>query len=142
MFSKSIETIFTLKALKNSFADITSKSKGLDGVSLALFKEDLKENLEELQTKIFTSSYTPEPLKHITIEKEDETQRPIGLSSVADKIVQKTLAYELTSYYEPHFNNKNYGFRRNKDTLKAVGRCKEFLQKEWLKYVQICGSYV
>jgi len=129
MFTKTLEEIFTLKSLKNAFGEISSKAMGLDGVSLALFKEDLIENLEELQAELFKSRYIPEPLNHITIEKDDHTQRPIGLSSVRDKIVQKTLALELSSYYEPHFNNKNYGFRRNKDTLKAVGRCREIIQK-------------
>jgi group II intron reverse transcriptase/maturase len=129
MFTQTLEQIFTTKALKNAYGEITSRAVGLDGVSLSLFKEDLKENLEELQSELFRSRYTPEPLKHITIEKEDESERPVGLSSLRDKIVQKTLATVLTSYYEAHFNNKNYGFRRNKDTLKAIGRAKENLQK-------------
>lgn len=129
MFIKSIEDIFTTKALKKVFADIRSKAVGLDGVSLTLFKEDLTDNLKELQSELLRARYTPEPLKHITIEKEDETLRPLGLSSLRDKIVQKTLALALTAYYEPHFNDKNYGFRRKKDTLKAVARCKDVLQK-------------
>ena len=129
MFIKTIEDIFTTKALKKAFADISSKAVGLDGVSLTLFKEDLIDNLEELQAELFRSRYTPEPLKHITIEKDDESERPIGLSSLRDKIVQKTLATELSTYYEPHFNDKNYGFRKNKDTLKAIGRCTQILQK-------------
>ena len=129
MFTQTLEQIFTVKALKNAFGDISSRAVGLDGISLALFKEDLRENLEELQAELFNTRYTPEPLKHITIEKEDASDRPIGLSSLRDKIVQKTLALALVDYYEPHFNDKNYGFRRNKDTLKAVARCKDVLQK-------------
>ncbi len=129
MYEGKMEEIFTLKALKKAFGDITSRAKGLDGVSLDVFKEDLLENLEELQTELLTARYVPEPLKHITLEKEDATQRPVGLSSLRDKIVQKTLAEVLTNYYEPHFSDKNYGFRRNKDTLKAIARCKDLLQK-------------
>ncbi|WP_295421681.1 CRISPR-associated endonuclease Cas1 [Sulfurovum sp.] len=129
MFEKTLEQIFTLKALKNAFGEISSRAVGLDGVSLEVFKEDLIENLKELQTELLRSRYTPEPLKHIHIEKEDNTERPIGLSSLRDKIVQKTLALVLSDYYEPHFSDKNYGFRRNKDTLKAVARAKDLVQK-------------
>jgi len=129
MFTQTTEQIFTLKALKKAFGDINSKAKGLDGVSLEVFKEDLLENLEELQSELFRGRYVPEPLKHITLEKDDKTQRPIGMSAVRDKIVQKTLALALSDYYEPHFNDKNYGFRRNKDTLQAIGRAKNLLQK-------------
>ena len=129
MFTQTLEQLFTLKALKNAFAEISSRAVGIDGVSLEVFKEDLLENLEELQQELFKSRYTPEPLKHIQIEKDDTSERPIGLSSLRDKIVQKTLAMALADYYEPHFNDKNYGFRRNKDTLKAVARCKDLLQK-------------
>ncbi|MBA1419719.1 MAG: CRISPR-associated endonuclease Cas1 [Epsilonproteobacteria bacterium] len=129
MFTQTLEQIFTLKALKNAFGEIGSRAVGLDGVSMEVFKEDLMENLEELQHELLHVHYTPEPLKHIHIEKEDDTQRPIGLGSLRDKIVQKTLAAPLSDYYESHFNDKNYGFRRNKDTLKAVGRAKDALQK-------------
>ena len=129
MFSKTIEEIFTLKALKKAFAEISSKAIGLDGVSLELFKEELQENLEAVQNELLDGTYTPEPLKHIQIAKEDNTERPIGLGSLRDKVVQKTLSVVLTDYYEKHFNDKNYGFRRNKDTLKAVARCKDILYK-------------
>jgi len=129
MFTKTIEEIFTLKALKNAFAQISSRAIGLDGVSIAWFKEELQENLETLREELLTSKYAPEPLKHIALEKEDESERPVGLGSVRDKVVQKVLAEILTSYYEPHFNDRNYGFRRNKDTLKAVSRCRDILQK-------------
>ena len=129
MYTQTIEELFTIKALKNAFGEIGSRAMGLDGVRLEVFKEDLLENLEELQKELLNGRYTPEPLKHITLEKEDHTERPIGLSSLRDKIVQKTLALALGDYYEPHFSDKNYGFRRNKDTLKAVARCKDLLQK-------------
>jgi group II intron reverse transcriptase/maturase/CRISPR-associated endonuclease Cas1 len=124
-----MEEIFAHKQLKSAFAEITSGAVGLDGVSLALFKEDLRENIEELREELLSGRYAPEPLKYITVEKEDKTERPIGLGSIRDKIVQKTLVSSLSSYYEKHFNDKNYGFRRRKDTLKAVSRCRAYLQK-------------
>ncbi|MDY0403682.1 CRISPR-associated endonuclease Cas1 [Sulfurovum sp.] len=128
MLTLTAEEIFTPKALKKAFGEVSSKAVGLDGVSLELFKEDLHENIEELQGEILAMRYTPEPLKQIAIEKEDRSERPIGLSAIRDKIVQKVLANALAQYYEKHFNDKNYGFRENKDTLKAVGRCRSILQ--------------
>lgn len=129
MLIQTMEEVFTVTALKSAFGEISSKAVGLDGISVELFKEDLQDNLEELRDELIGSRYTPEPLKHITLEKDDKNTRPVGLSSLRDKIVQKRLSNVLTDYFEAHFNDKNYGFRKNKDTLKAIGRCRNMLQK-------------
>jgi group II intron reverse transcriptase/maturase/CRISPR-associated endonuclease Cas1 len=129
MFAERVEEVFSKKSLRKAYGEIRSKAIGLDGVSLDLFREDLEENIEEIRQELIDGSYAPEPLKHIEIEKSDTTARPLGLSSLRDKIVQKCLVSVLGRYYDKHFSDKNYGFRKNKSTLHAIGRCRTTIQK-------------
>ena len=129
MFTLTLEEIFTMKALKDAFGEISSKAVGLDGVSLSLYKENLEENLQALQHELILNRFQPEPLKHIEVDKGDGTTRPIGIGALDDKIVQKTLAFSLGDYFETHFNDKSYGYRRKKSTLNAIARVKDFINR-------------
>jgi retron-type reverse transcriptase len=64
------------------------------------------------------------------VPKEQTTQmRPLGLGSLRDKIVQKTIAMELGQHFDRIFSDKSYGYRPHKDTLKAIARVRDYLTK-------------
>ena len=133
MFTTPLEDIFTFQNLKSAFADISSKAIGLDEMSVKVFKEDLQENLSNLAKSVINGSYTPEPLKHIKIKKSAVDEfRPVGIGALKDKIVQKTLALELSSYFEKHFSDKSYAYRPHRGSLRAVKRVKDFLQRGYI----------
>jgi group II intron reverse transcriptase/maturase/CRISPR-associated endonuclease Cas1 len=133
MFITPLENIFTLHNLKQAFADISSKAVGLDEMSVKLFKEDLEANLLELSKSVIDGSYAPEPLKHIKIKKSSLDEfRPIGIGALKDKIVQKSLANELSLYFEKHFSDKSYAYRPHRGSLKAISRVKDFLQRGYI----------
>ena len=130
MFTNTLENIFTYQNLKSAFADISSKAVGLDEMSVKVFKEDLQENLSDLVKSVLSSSYTPEPLKHIKIRKSATDEfRPIGIGALKDKIVQKTIAMELGGYFEKHFSDKSYAYRPHRGSIRAISRVKDFLQR-------------
>jgi group II intron reverse transcriptase/maturase len=69
--------------------------------------------------------YRAQPLRRITIPKEDGRQRPISIPSLEDKIVQKPVADLLHAIYEQDFLDCSYGFRQGRgpqDALDEVGR--------------------
>jgi retron-type reverse transcriptase len=112
MYEKTLSQIITLKTLKNSYALISKKSIGLDQVSVELFEEDLNSNLQDIVDDILKNRYTPEPLSRIYIPKQNSTEfRPLGLGALKDKIVQKALSLELSSYFEKEFSDSSYGYR-------------------------------
>ncbi len=63
-------------------------SPGIDGVTWAEYGNDLEERLPQLHGRIHRGAYRPEPSKRGWIPKTDGTQRPLGITSLEDKIVQ------------------------------------------------------
>lgn len=135
MFTIPIEQIFSAQNLKDAFLEISSKSTGLDEVSYNEFKKELSKNIEDIKTSILTGSYIPEPLKKIEIDKANsDEKRPIALSSIKDKLIQKVLYINMRDYFETTFSDKSYAYRRDKSTLKAINRTSQFIQekKYWI----------
>ena len=112
MFTPQLDQIFNIQTLKDSFLEISSKSTGLDEVSYNEFKKDLSKNFEDTKTSILKGTYTPEPLKKIEIDKPNsDEKRPIALSSIKDKLIQKVLYVALRDYFETTFSDKSYAYR-------------------------------
>ena len=131
MFTPQLDQIFNIQTLKDSFLEISSKSTGLDEVSYNEFKKDLSKNFEDTKLSILKGTYTPEPLKKIEIDKPNsDEKRPIALSSIKDKLIQKVLYNSLRDYFETTFNDKSYAYRRDKSTIKAINRSTQFIQEK------------
>ncbi|MCT7482476.1 CRISPR-associated endonuclease Cas1 [Aliarcobacter cryaerophilus] len=131
MFTPQIDQIFNIQTLKDSFLEISSKSTGLDEVSYNEFKKDLSKNFEDTKLSILKGTYTPEPLKKIEIDKPNsDEKRPIALSSIKDKLIQKVLYNSLRDYFETTFSDKSYAYRRDKSTIKAINRSTQFIQEK------------
>ena len=131
MFTPQLDQIFNIQTLKDSFLEISSKFTGLDEVSYNEFKKDLSKNFEDTKLSILKGTYTPEPLKKIEIDKPNsDEKRPIALSSIKDKLIQKVLYNSLRDYFETTFNDKSYAYRRDKSTIKAINRSTQFIQEK------------
>ena len=131
MFTQNLSHIVTTENLQIGFEEISKNSSGLDEISYKEFKKELNTNIKDLQEAIIKASYTPEPLKKIEIEKPDsDEKRPIALSSIKDKIVQRTLYNALNPYFDEQFSNKSYAYRKEKSTINAINRVSQFIIEE------------
>ncbi|MDA1373094.1 MAG: group II intron reverse transcriptase/maturase [Proteobacteria bacterium] len=84
---------------------------GVDDVTWESYGENLEENLEGLHERVHKGRYRAKPSKRIWIPKSDGKQRPIGIASLEDKIVQQGLIWILEVIYEEDFKGFSYGFR-------------------------------
>lgn len=132
MFTSTLDQIFTSQNLKNSFLEISSKSHGLDEISYFEFKQDLAKNIDNIILDIKKGTFAPEPLKKIEINKENSNEkRPLALSSIKDKLIQKTLYTSLRDYFETTFSDKSYAYRKDKSTLKAINRTTSYINEKY-----------
>ena len=123
MYTTPLESIFTKSSLKDAYEKISKNSIGIDEVSFVEFEKKLNKKIQKLQDRLFSGSYSPEPLKEIEIPKQDlDEKRPIAISSIKDKIVQRVLYDALNPYFDKIFSNKSYAYRPNKSIIKAINR--------------------
>ncbi len=131
MFTKPLEYIFLPSALKEAYEKINQNSSGLDEVNFREFENKFEKNIANLSKKLLKAQYSPEPLKKIEIDKPDsDKKRPIALSAIKDKIVQRVLYENLNPYFDKLFSNKSYAYRPEKSTLKAINRVTQFLNEK------------
>lgn len=97
-----------------------SKTAGVDGLNMSDFEENLENNLRDLQTSLRNETFTPKPVRRTYIPKGDGRERPLGIPTIKDRIVQETLRMILEPIYEIDFSQYSYGFRPNRNTMDAL----------------------
>jgi RNA-directed DNA polymerase len=105
---------FNVESLEECFNLLDGKKAiGIDGIDKELYGKELDKNLEELIMRMKSMSYRPGPVRQTFIPKEGKPKalRPLGISNLEDKIVQKMTQRILESIYEPTFLDCSYGFR-------------------------------
>ena len=111
----------TCKQLYQAYQHLNKRSaKGVDGESWASYGEQINVRIESLHSRIHTMRYKPQPVKRIWIPKANGDQRPIGITTVEDKIVQQAMVWILESIYEADFLGFSYGFRPKRNQHHAL----------------------
>ncbi len=84
---------------------------GVDGVTWADYGQNLEGNLRDLHARVQSGRYRAKPSRRVYIPKADGRQRPLGIASLEDKIVQRAVVEVLNAVYEVDFRGFSYGFR-------------------------------
>ena len=131
MFTKPLTYIITKKSLNAVYASINKTTSGIDDITFEVFEQDFNENIASLVKSIQEGTFTPEPLKKIAIDKPNsDEKRPIGLSAIKDKLVQRVLYENLNPYYDKLFSSASYAYRPDKSTLNALNRTSHYLDQK------------
>ncbi len=97
-----------------------NKAVGIDGVCWREYGENLDDNVEELITRMKHKRYNPIPARRVYIPKNEKENRPLGISALENKIVEKGITRILRSIYEEDFLECSYGFRPKRNCHKAI----------------------
>ena len=98
---------------------------GVDGVSIAEFEKDLKNNLYKIWNRMSSGTYFPPPVRAVEIPKpHGGGTRILGVPTVADRVAQTVVARRLEAKVEPIFHPDSYGYRPGRSALDAVAACR------------------
>jgi group II intron reverse transcriptase/maturase len=93
---------------------------GVDAVTWEHYGERLDERLRDLHARVHQGAYRPKPSRRVYIPKADGRQRPLGIASLEDKVVQRAVVEVLNAIYEADFHGFSYGFRPQRSQHDAL----------------------
>lgn len=117
---------------------------GVDGVDWAGYGEELDEHLEALARHLHTQRYRTQAVLRQWIPKANGQKRPIGITTVEDKVVQQAVVWLLEAIYEREFLGFSYGFRPGRsqhDALDAVYMAVTTRKVSWVLDADIKGFF-
>jgi group II intron reverse transcriptase/maturase len=121
-----------------------SAAPGVDGQTVAEYGESLVENLRDLQARAKSGSYRAPLLKRGYVPKNEKEDRPIGMPTTEDKVLQRAVAMILEPIYEQEFLPFSFGFRRGRSQHEALDylQAQCFEQKvEWVLEVDLAKFF-
>jgi RNA-directed DNA polymerase len=117
---------------------------GTDGVTWEAYGQDLEENLQALHGRVHRGSYRPRPSRRVFIPKADGRQRPLGVASLEDKLLQRAVVEVLNAIYETDFVGFSYGFRPGRSPHRALDALATGIVRKkvnWVLDADIRGFY-
>jgi group II intron reverse transcriptase/maturase len=137
VFTSLYHHVTDVDNLRVSYEELAShKAGGVDGVTKEEYGRQLEDNLRDLSERLKKMGYHPQPKRRTYVPKPGSSKgRPIGISTLEDKVVELAVKRTLEPIYEAVYEDSSYGFRpqRNQHTcLDELGRT---IQQKWVSYI-------
>jgi RNA-directed DNA polymerase len=102
------------------------RNAGASGVDRQTFEQIETEGvglwLETLRQELISGGYTPQPLLRVWIPKSNGGQRPLGIPTIRDRVVQMAVVLIIGPIFEADLLPQQYGFRPEVDAKMALRR--------------------
>jgi hypothetical protein len=125
-----------LEFLKEAFRRTRKDgATGVDGQTGKAYEERLEENLQSLLDRFKSGRYKAPPVRRSYVPKGDGEERPIGVPSFEDKLLQRAVTMVLEAVYEQDFLACSYGYRPSRSAHEA-------LEDLWQGLMKVKGGWV
>jgi group II intron reverse transcriptase/maturase len=123
-------------ALKRAFRRIRKDAaEGVDGVTKEQYGQQLEQNIAALHQRMKAKRYRHQPILRVHIPKTPGKTRPIGISTIEDKVVQGALTEVLSAIYETKFFEGSYGFRPGRSAHHALRAVDAMVFREGVEWI-------
>ena len=123
-FTALLHHVYDIGALREAYFGLKrDAAAGVDGETWRSYGEQLEGHLVDLSERLRRGAYRAKAVRRVLIPKPDGGQRPLGVTTLEDKLVQRALVMVLNCIYEEDFVDFSYGFRPERgphDALDAL----------------------
>jgi group II intron reverse transcriptase/maturase len=120
-FTTLLHHIYDLDRLRAAYLALKrDAAPGVDGETWRHYGEELEGNLQRLSERLKSGAYRAKAVRRAYIPKTDGRQRPLGVTTLEDKVVQRATVEVLNAIYETDFLGFSYGFRPGRSQHNAL----------------------
>jgi RNA-directed DNA polymerase len=120
-FTALLHHVYDVDRLRAAYLAIKrDAAAGVDGETWSHFGENLEANLQDLSARVARGAYRAKPVRRTYIPKADGRLRPLGIPTLEDKIVQRSMVEVMNAIYEEDFLGFSYGFRPGRSPHQAL----------------------
>jgi len=133
-FHALYDRIFRPDILRQAWEEVRRNggSAGEDGATIEdVEKEGVGQFLGQIEQDLRAGTYRPRPVLRVYIPKADGRQRPLGIPTVRDRVVQQACKMVIEPIFEANFRDNSYGFRPKRSAQQAVTEVKKALITGW-----------
>jgi len=127
-----IDKVHSPANLRSAFTKVKANrgAAGVDHQTIAMFESHLEENLKRLEESLRTGTYRPGAIRRAYLPKPGtKEQRPLGIPTVRDRVVQAAARHVLEPIFERDFAAQSYGFRPGRGCKDALRRVDALLRQ-------------
>ncbi len=144
-FTALLHHIYSTDTLREAYFGLKREAApGVDGVTWQHYGENLEDNLQDLSARLQRGAYRAKPTRRTFITKSDGRDRPLGVTVLEDKVVQRATGEVLNAICEVDFLGFSYGFRpgcSQHDALDALDTGLLTRKVNWVLDVAIAGFF-
>src|ERR1700724_1589411 len=117
------DKIYRADILRHAYAlaRANAGAPGTDGMTFAAVEASgLERWLAGLREELVSKTYRPDPVRRVSIPKPDGGERPLGIPTIRDRVVQTAAKLVLEPIFEADFEDSAYGYRPVRGAVDAV----------------------
>lgn len=141
-----LEAIADPANLADAWAKVRANAgaAGVDGQSITAFAGDVEHQLSGLRRRLLSAErYVPPPVRRVEIPKPDGRVRPLGVPTVADRVVQQAVMQVIGPVFEDRFTPSSFGYRPGRSAHDALKWVREAIRRgdRWVAEFDVVGFF-
>jgi len=115
-------------------ANPAGRGAGIDGISVEGLMEHIRGHWDTVSAKVLEGRCRPAAVKRVYIPKGSGGQRPLGIPTVLDRLLQQAMLHVLQPHFEPRFSEHSCGFRPGRSAHDALRAAQGYIAegKDWV----------
>jgi RNA-directed DNA polymerase len=134
------DKVYREDILKHAYrlAKANGGAAGVDGTTFQMIEsEGLEEWLSGIREELCSKTYKPKPVRRVMIPKPGGGERPLGIPTVRDRVVQTATKLVIEPIFEADLEPNTYGYRPKKSALDAVQKVQKLLREGYTDVVEV-----